>query len=65
MEGMSCATCEISVRNALKQIDGVASAHVSVATKNATVNYDPTKTNPAELVAAINSTGYQAAPPNK
>lgn len=61
VEGMSCVTCEIAVRNALKKINGVASAQVSVATKNATIDYDPTKTNPHQLVAAINSTGYSAS----
>lgn len=60
VEGMSCATCEVAVRSALKRVNGVASAHVSVATKNATVDYDPAKTNPDQIVAAINSTGYRA-----
>ena len=61
VDGMSCAACEIAVRNALKRINGVASAHVSVAMKNATIDYDPAKTNPDQLVAAINSTGYRAS----
>src|SRR5712692_4167845 len=42
VEGMSCVTCEVVVRNALKRVNGVASARVSVAAKNATVDYDPT-----------------------
>jgi copper chaperone CopZ len=61
VEGMSCVTCEVAVRSALKRVNGVASAHVSVATKNATVDYDPAKTNPDQIVAAINSTGYRAS----
>jgi mercuric ion transport protein len=65
VEGMSCVTCEIAVRHALRRTDGVQSAHVSVATKTATVDYEPAKTNPGQLVAAINSTGYRAALPNK
>lgn len=65
IEGMSCVTCEIAVRNALKKVNGVASAHVSVATKNATIDYDPVKTNPDQLVTAINSTGYRASLPQK
>lgn len=65
VEGMSCATCEVAVRSALKRVNGVASAHVSVATKNATVDYDPAKTNPDQIVAAINSTGYRASLPQK
>ncbi len=65
VEGMSCATCEIAVRHALKRIDGVKSARVSVATKTATVDYEPAKTNPKQLVVAINSTGYRASLPDK
>ena len=65
VEGMSCATCEIPVRHALRRIDGVKAAHVSAATKTATVDYEPAKTNPEQLIAAINSTGYRAALPKK
>src|SRR5438128_1528392 len=65
VEGLSCVTCEIPVRHALRRIDGVKSVDVNSATKTATVDYDPVKTNPAQLVAAINSTGYQAGLPNK
>ena len=65
VDGLSCVACEIPVRHALRRIDGVESAHVSAATKTATVDYEPTKTNPEQLVAAINSTGYRATLPNK
>jgi copper chaperone CopZ len=61
VEGMTCVTCEIAVRNALKKVKGVISAHVSVATKNAIIDYDPTRTNPDQLVMAINSTGYRTS----
>lgn len=63
VEGMSCATCEIAVRHALQRVNGVTSALVSVRTNTATVDFDPSKTNPDQLVAAINSTGYRASHP--
>lgn len=65
VEGMTCATCEITVGHALKRVDGVKSARVSVVTKTATVDYEAGKTNPEQLMAAINSTGYRASLPNK
>src|SRR2546422_1498773 len=65
VEGMSCVTCEIPVRHALRRIDGVRSSHVSAATKSATVDYEAAKTNPEQFVAAINSTGYRASLPNE
>jgi len=65
VEGMTCPTCEVGVRYALKSVNGVESARVSVATKTATVDYDPSKTNPEKLVTAINATGYRATLPHE
>jgi copper chaperone CopZ len=65
VEGLSCVTCEIPVRHALRKIDGVKSVQVSAASKTATVDYEPAKANPKQLVAAINSTGYRASLPTK
>lgn len=65
VEGLSCVACEIPVRHALRRTDGVKSVNVNAATKTATVEYEPARTNPEQLVAAINSTGYRASLPNK
>jgi copper chaperone CopZ len=65
VEGITCATCEVGVRYALKSVNGVESARVSAATKTATVDYDSTKTDAEKLVAAINSTGYRATLPQE
>src|SRR5438309_346629 len=65
VDGLSCVACEIPVRHALRRIDGVKAIYVSGATKTATVEYEPAKTNPEQLVAAINSTGYRASLRNK
>jgi mercuric ion transport protein len=65
VEGLTCVTCEIAVRHGLRQIDGVKAMQVSAATRTATIDYEPSKTNPEQLVEAINSTGYRASLPNK
>ena len=65
VDGLSCVACEIPVRHALRKIDGVKTIYVSAATKTATVEYEAAKTNPDQLAAAINSTGYRASLPNK
>ena len=65
VDRLSCVACEIPVRHALRRIDGVKSVDVNAATKTATVDYEPAKVNPEQLVAAINSTGYHASLPNK
>src|SRR5215470_3250857 len=55
VEGLSCVACQIPVRHALRRIDGVRAVDVNAVTKTATVIYDGRKTNPGQLVAAINS----------
>jgi copper chaperone CopZ len=65
VDGLSCVACEIPVRHALRRVDGVKSVGVNAATKTATVDYDPVKTNPQQLVGAINSTGYHASLPTR
>ena len=63
--GLSCVACEIPVRHALRRVNGVKSVEVNAALKTATVDYEPAKVSPEELVTAINSTGYHATLPNK
>ena len=58
VEGMTCAACQANVQRALTAAPGVAKAAVNLMTHEATVHYDPAATNPAQLVAAINDTGY-------
>jgi mercuric ion transport protein len=65
VEGLTCVTCEIAVRHGLRRIDGVKAMQVSAATRTATVDYEPSKTNPEQVVAVINATGYRASLPNK
>ena len=65
VEGLTCVTCEIAVRHGLRRVDGVKAMQVSAATRTATVDYEPSKTNPEKLVAAISATGYRASLPNK
>lgn len=63
VEGMTCPSCKVAVRTALKKLDGVKDARVDVAAKSATVEYDPTKVTPQQLVDAVNQLGYQASLP--
>jgi periplasmic mercuric ion binding protein len=61
VENMTCATCPISVRKAMKRVEGVKSVEVDFETKIATVVYDPAKATPADIVAASTNVGYPAA----
>lgn len=60
IEGMGCAACVGRVESALNDLDGV-SATVNLATERATVRCDA-ELAVAELVAAVESAGYEARP---
>lgn len=58
--GMTCAGCANHVSTTLKNIDGVTEQSVEYPGDNATVKYDASKTNPTEMIKAIEKTGYKA-----
>jgi Cu+-exporting ATPase len=61
IEGMTCASCVGRVEKALRQVSGVASASVNLATERATVR-GPSTLSVAALVAAVEKAGYAATP---
>ena len=60
IEKMTCATCPISVRKAMKRVDGVQSVEVDFKTKIAIVVFAPAKTGPSQIAAASTKVGYPA-----
>jgi copper chaperone CopZ len=59
VEGMTCASCETTLRLALERTAGVRRAEVSYKNGEAVVEYDPKLTAPDKLRAAIDETGYK------
>lgn len=55
---MNCATCPITVKKSLTNVDGVKKADVTYVTKLAVVTYDDEKTNVEALVRATTNAGY-------
>jgi P-type Cu+ transporter len=60
--GMTCASCASRIERRLNKLDGV-SATVNYATEKARVDFDPGAVAPAQLLAAVEAAGYQAALP--
>jgi len=58
VSGMSCGHCVTRVQKALKALDGVAEAEVSLADKSAVIAYDETRVDKAKLAEAIVDAGY-------
>jgi P-type Cu+ transporter len=62
LEGMTCASCAMSIEKALNKVPGVQEARVNLATEQATVTYDPAQTGIEQLVQKVDAVGYQAIP---
>jgi Cu+-exporting ATPase len=61
--GMSCASCQHHVEEALRATAGVESAHVDLMSHRASVVFDPAQAAPAQLVEAVRASGYDAVLP--
>jgi len=55
--GMTCDKCVAGVEKALKKVEGVKSAEVSLDKGQAVVSYDDKKANPDKLIAAVSKAG--------
>ncbi|MFA5253279.1 MAG: copper ion binding protein, partial [Methanoregula sp.] len=58
ISGMHCATCAVTVEEALAGVKDVSSAQVNFGTETAQVEFDPKKTSLAELEKAVRDAGY-------
>lgn len=61
VEGMTCKACPITVRKALKQVEGVYSAKTTYQPPEAVVRFDPAKTSIEELTTATKNVGYPSS----
>ncbi len=62
--GMDCEVCAGLVERKLLETRGVVKAEVRYPAGSATVQFDPSQTDPEKLIAVVNSTGYKASPSN-
>jgi mercuric ion transport protein len=58
VKGMTCASCETTIKLALERDPGVGRAEVSYDRGEAVVEYDPRKTGPEKIRQTIDDTGY-------
>jgi len=59
VEGMSCSHCKASVEKALKTLDGVNEANVSLEAKTVSIDFDPGVVNEDSLKRTIADAGYE------
>ncbi len=60
--GMTCAACAARIEKKLNRLDGVT-ATVNYATEKASVSFDSDALSPADLIATVQSIGYDAHAP--
>lgn len=56
--GMTCATCPITIKAALRKVPGVTEVTVSYEKLEAVVTFDDAKTNSDALIKATTDAGY-------
>ncbi len=61
VKGMSCPACAGFVDGAAAKVDGVAQCQINFKEKRADIEYDPAKTDPQKIEAALKTTGFGIA----
>ena len=60
IKGMHCASCAKTIEKSLMRREGVILARVNFPLAKATIEYDPQKIKPSEIVKTIKKAGYDA-----
>jgi copper chaperone CopZ len=59
--GMRCGHCELTVKHALEELQGVKKVKVRRSRKSALITLEPNRqVSVRDLIAAVNATGYRA-----
>lgn len=60
VEGMTCATCTVTTKAAIKKLKGIKDVQVSLDERSAVIKYDDALTSSDEIKKKIDSVGYKA-----
>jgi mercuric ion binding protein len=58
LQNIQCYGCLLTVKRALEKVSGVEETKMDLEHKTATVKFDPSKTNPDELIKATEEAGF-------
>ncbi len=62
LRGMGCASCANSIEEAIRSVPGVSECQVNFGAEQASVTYDPQRTDLKEIQNAVDAAGYSAHP---
>ncbi|MEJ2728207.1 MAG: heavy metal translocating P-type ATPase [Deltaproteobacteria bacterium] len=60
VSGMSCASCVARIEKGLSKMSGIQEAKVNFASEKASVSFDPSRVQMADLVGTVKDLGYEA-----
>ncbi|OAI20325.1 hypothetical protein A1507_22970 [Methylomonas koyamae] len=58
IENMTCAMCTVTIKKALRKVEGVQEVTVDYDSKTATITFDNQKTDSVALIKATTDAGY-------
>ncbi|NLB35110.1 MAG: copper-translocating P-type ATPase [Elusimicrobia bacterium] len=58
VQGMTCASCALTIEGVLKKMEGVEDAVLNFATEKVLVIYDPNKVSVEDIIKEVATTGY-------
>ena len=61
VEGMSCGACTDKVSKALSKLKGVSDAKVCSESKQAVIDFNPSKVTEEKILATLDATGFKAS----
>ncbi|HGA3611056.1 TPA: heavy metal translocating P-type ATPase [Streptococcus agalactiae] len=61
IDGMTCASCALTIEKAVNKLDYVDSAVVNLATEKMTVTFDDTTLSPNVIEECVSESGYEAS----
>jgi P-type Cu+ transporter len=59
ISGMSCASCAANIERSVRKLEGIEEAAVNFASEQATVRFDPSRTNIDTVVKQVQRAGYK------
>lgn len=65
VEGMVCEGCSSAIKEKVEKLPGVVSCTADHEKKSASITFDKSKVNPAQMIAAIRDLGYKSAMPGE
>lgn len=64
LSGLHCTSCAIDIDLTLEDLPGVTNSKTNYAKSLATVEFEPNKISPKEIIEQINKLGYKVKDPS-